>query len=268
MSGFFDFSLLAQQSTQVSPSLHEVRDWLERPPGKALSTADVPLVDGGGKRSQKASSHGWWEWLEAEGLLRFLIHPSLSTPDLYGSCSIPRGPVQHVEAVAVAETVSERHQTLVYKRWSFSTQVNGLRRLELARISDWCSSCSHEIKAEMHHIEAACLYQMGQLDEAEKAIRAAVSIEPLKENYLNTYGVILRKNNRIEQAVRSYELVIKLQPDFADVYYNCGNALNEIDRKKEAVASSIDVLKLIQSMLLLTIIALIPLRDLKDIESA
>ena len=56
----------------------------------------------------------------------------------------------------------------------------------------------------MHHIEAACFYQMGHHQEAEK-IREAVLSEPTKENYLNTYGVILRKNNRVEQAVRSYE---------------------------------------------------------------
>ena len=73
------------------------------------------------------------------------------------------------------------------------------------------------------------------LKKLKKQFESAVFIEPNKENYLNTYGVILRKNNRIEQAVRSYELVIKLQPDFADVYYNCGNALNELDRKEEAV---------------------------------
>ena len=108
--------------------------------------------------------------------------------------------------------------------------------LDFARLQMKVPSCSNLIKAEMYHIEAACLYQMGQLQEAERAIRAAVFIEPTKENYLNTYGVILRKNNRIEQAVRSYELVIKLQPSFADVYYNCGNALVELDRKEEAVS--------------------------------
>jgi len=107
--------------------------------------------------------------------------------------------------------------------------------IEFARLQINAHSCSDIIKAEMHHVEAACLYQMGQLPEAEKAIRAAVSIEPTKENYLNTYGVILRKNNRFEQAIRSYELVIKLQPNFADVFYNCGNALNELKRTKEAV---------------------------------
>ena len=55
---------------------------------------------------------------------------------------------------------------------------------------------------------------MNQLDEAENVIKQAVLVEPTRENYLNTYGVILRKNNRIEQAVRSYELVIEITPNF------------------------------------------------------
>ena len=106
--------------------------------------------------------------------------------------------------------------------------------IELARRQIVTPTCSDEIKAEMHHIVAACFYEIGKLEAAEKSIRSAVFIEPTKENYLNTYGVILRKNNRLEQAVRSYELVMKLQPNFADVFYNCGNALNElIGRKKQ-----------------------------------
>ena len=94
--------------------------------------------------------------------------------------------------------------------------------IKLARLQISMPSCSNAIKAEMHHIEAACLYETGQLKQAEKAIRSAVSIEPTKENYLNTYGVILRKNNRIEEAVRSYKLVMKIRPILVDVYYNCG----------------------------------------------
>ena len=85
-----------------------------------------------------------------------------------------------------------------------------------------------------YHIEAACLYETGQLKQLKSNTSAK---EPTKENYLNTYGVILRKNNRIEEAVRSYKLVMKIRPNFADVYYNCGNALNELDRKEEAVES-------------------------------
>ena len=43
-----------------------------------------------------------------------------------------------------------------------------------------------------------------------------------------------RKRERLEEAVRSYEMC-RLQPNFADTYHNCGNALNELDRKEEAV---------------------------------
>ena len=97
-------------------------------------------------------------------------------------------------------------------------------------------ACSRQIRAEMHHIEAACHYQSSRLKEAEQAIRSAISIDPASATYLNTYGVILRKGDRLEEAVRSYEVVMQLQPNFADVYYNCGNALNELERKEEAIA--------------------------------
>ena len=97
-------------------------------------------------------------------------------------------------------------------------------------------ACSLQVRAEMHHIEAACNYQSSRLEEAEQAIRQAISIDPSSATYLNTYGVILRKRDRLDEAVRSYEVVMRLQPDFADVYYNCGNALNELERKEEAIA--------------------------------
>lgn len=136
-----------------------------------------------------------------------------------------------VETVPSEEALNPGAQALEYfnaGQWESAIQ------LVRQQISD--PGCSNVLRAEMHHVEAASLYQMGQLEDAEKAIRTAVYLEPKKENYFNTYGVILRKNKRTEQAVRSYELVIKLQPGFADVYYNCGNALNELSRKEEAVS--------------------------------
>ncbi len=91
------------------------------------------------------------------------------------------------------------------------------------------------LKAEMHHLEAACLHQLERGQEAELAIRAAVAQDPANATYLNTYGVILRKIGRLEEAIRSYQLVIRLNPGFADVYYNCGNAMSELDQLDEAI---------------------------------
>jgi tetratricopeptide (TPR) repeat protein len=91
------------------------------------------------------------------------------------------------------------------------------------------------LAAEMHHLEAAVLHQLERREEAIRAVRAAIALEPANATYLNTYGVILRKLKRPEQAIRAYERVIELMPDFADVYYNCGNLLNELERKQEAI---------------------------------
>ena len=143
-----------------------------------------------------------------------------------------------------------------------------IKAIELARQQISSLSCSNEIKAEMHHIEAASFYQMGQFEEAEEAIRSAVVLEPSKENYLNTYGVILRKHERTEQAIRSYELVMKLQPNFADVYYNCGNALNDLSRTKEAVARFKRCLELNPKHASAHHNCANSLRDLKEIDDA
>ena len=94
-----------------------------------------------------------------------------------------------------------------------------------------------QIRAEMHHIEAACYYQSNRLEDAEQAIRRAIAIDPV-QRYLPQYlwRDLAQTVSVLEEAVRSYEVVMQLQPNFADVYYNCGNALNELERKKEAVA--------------------------------
>ena len=92
------------------------------------------------------------------------------------------------------------------------------------------------LQAEMFHLQAACLYQADQPEQARQAVRRAVALDPANASYLNTYGVILRKLERTEEAIRTYDCVMVLAPNFADVYYNCGNALNELDRKEEAIA--------------------------------
>jgi Tfp pilus assembly protein PilF len=65
-------------------------------------------------------------------------------------------------------------------------------------------------------------------------LRRAVAADPVNPSYLNTFGVVLRKLKRAEQAVRAYERVAALQPGFADAYYNCGNALSELKRTEQA----------------------------------
>ena len=99
--------------------------------------------------------------------------------------------------VVVKSTLSEAASNLGTQALERFNAADWSSAIELARLQVAVPSCAGPVKAEMHHIEAACLYQLGDLKHAENAIRSAVLLEPTKVNYLNTYGVILRKNNRM-----------------------------------------------------------------------
>ena len=139
-----------------------------------------------------------------------------------------------VTAVGTSSSAAEPNRPAQALAQFHAGQLDSALALAQEQLTD--SACSRPVRAEMHHIEAACFYQTSRLTQAEQAIRRAIAIDPSSATYLNTYGVILRKRERLEEAVRSYEVVMQLQPDFADVYYNCGNALNDLERTEEAVA--------------------------------
>ena len=88
---------------------------------------------------------------------------------------------------------------------------------------------------ESEHLLAASLHSLGRSDEALAHAKRAIVEEGANPSFLNTYGVILRKLKRVNEAIRSYHCVSQLQPDFADVYYNCGNAHMELKQLAEAV---------------------------------
>lgn len=89
--------------------------------------------------------------------------------------------------------------------------------------------------AETQHLLAATLHSLGESEKAVHHVRQSILLDPSNPSYLNTYGVILRKLKRTSQAIRAYQCVSSLQPDFADVYYNCGNAYMELKQLDEAV---------------------------------
>lgn len=106
---------------------------------------------------------------------------------------------------------------------------------------DKAISCARELLdsgtslAEAEHLLAASLHSLGRSDEALQHVKQSILYDASNPSYLNTLGVILRKLKYIDKAIRSYHCVAKLQPSFADVYYNCGNAYMEIKQLNEAI---------------------------------
>ena len=89
--------------------------------------------------------------------------------------------------------------------------------------------------AELSHLIAACYHSLGDHQTALPHLRTAIKLDPTNAGYLNTYGVILRKAKFLESAVKAYAISTRLDPLFADAYYNCANSLVELERKDEAI---------------------------------
>lgn len=103
---------------------------------------------------------------------------------------------------------------------------------------------STDFEAEMNHLVGACFHQLKSYEDALPFLRKSVISNPLQPAYLNTYGVVLRKANRLEQSARSYDKAVALDSEFSDAFYNRGNVLAELERKDQAAESFLRCLEL------------------------
>jgi tetratricopeptide (TPR) repeat protein/SAM-dependent methyltransferase len=88
------------------------------------------------------------------------------------------------------------------------------------------------------------LYQQGQL---QQALDGAHQLLPHFSNSLilhNIQGVANAGLGLLDAAIDSYKEVIKIKPDFAEAYYNMGNALQDKDDLKAAIDSYRKALKI------------------------
>jgi predicted O-linked N-acetylglucosamine transferase (SPINDLY family) len=83
-------------------------------------------------------------------------------------------------------------------------------------------------------------YRAGRWDEAESLCRRILEIEAGNTDallLLHQIGIALKSLGRLEEAARSFRVVLEAQPGFADAYNNLGNALQGLGRLQEAEAS-------------------------------
>ena len=89
----------------------------------------------------------------------------------------------------------------------------------------------------LYNISGVCYKAIGQLDAAVKSFEKVLAIKPdyIEVNY--NLGVTLKELGRLEDAVKSYEKAVALKPDYADAHYNLGNTLKELGQSAAAVKS-------------------------------
>jgi len=98
------------------------------------------------------------------------------------------------------------------------------------------------LKEDPNHFDAiqllgAMAVQNQQWEKAIQLLNSAIKINNSIPNVYNNLGNALKEVNRSEEAVASYDRAIVLQRDYAEAYCNRGNALMLLNRKEEALAS-------------------------------
>lgn len=81
-------------------------------------------------------------------------------------------------------------------------------------------------------------HQAGEREEAERLYRAALECNPENSEAAlvhNNLGAVLESLERLDEAIRSYECALEIQPGYTDAELNMGNALLRKGRLEEAV---------------------------------
>lgn len=90
---------------------------------------------------------------------------------------------------------------------------------------------------EALYLAALIAGQHGRADEAAELLAQAARVNPTVPDVHYNRGVALGELRRYSEALQSYERAIALQADHADAYYNRGVVLRELGRPQDALES-------------------------------
>jgi Tfp pilus assembly protein PilF len=75
----------------------------------------------------------------------------------------------------------------------------------------------------------------GRLEEATKAFKKAIKLNPNYPDSYNNLGVNLKDQGRLEEAIDAYKKALSIKPDYAEAYLNIGSALKDEGKLEEAI---------------------------------
>ena len=78
------------------------------------------------------------------------------------------------------------------------------------------------------------LYKLNKYDSLEKKVRQLLNKYSENIHLYNILGVALSGKSKLHDAIKIFEKIIKMQPNFYFAYYNMGNVLKDLSRLDEA----------------------------------
>ena len=89
----------------------------------------------------------------------------------------------------------------------------------------------------LYNIIGAANRGLGNLDEAMKAYEKAISIKPDYAEAFYNMGNALKDQGKLKEAMEAFNKAISIKPDYAEVYNNMGNAFKDQGNLEEAIVA-------------------------------
>jgi protein O-GlcNAc transferase len=120
-----------------------------------------------------------------------------------------------------------------------SMQIAGLhlQNGQLEQVEEICANIirNNERYADAHHLRAIACHHMGRTEEAIGYIRQAISINKLAPQYHAALGSMLAVAGDFENAQKALKLALSIQPNDVETLFNLGLICLNLEVEKEAV---------------------------------
>ncbi len=124
----------------------------------------------------------------------------------------------------------------LHPRRTGRAQCAGLPQVRPGRLHALHSDAPDAMTLQQLFASAAAAQAAGQLTEAERLYREALTHAPVPEMLVN-HGNLLARLGRREEALERYDLALAGNPGLVPALYNRGNVLQELKRLEDALAS-------------------------------
>ena len=91
--------------------------------------------------------------------------------------------------------------------------------------------------AEAYNNQAFVLKKINRLEDAVESLNQAIKIKPDFIEAYNGLGHLLVELNQLDAALKNFDKAIEINPNFAEAYNNRGNILNKLNRYTESIES-------------------------------
>ena len=91
---------------------------------------------------------------------------------------------------------------------------------------------------------AICYQNIEELEASAQAYKKAITIKPDYPEALNNFGIVLRKQNKLDEALKLYEKAIAIKPDYSEALNNLGLTFKEKQKYNEAIEAYEKALKI------------------------